>query len=507
MCQPFNGLPCRVAIVMRSDMPYFFFDVAKEIRSRWKAEIHAYCANKDQRDFYATLDRDSVFASLTISNSLADSLTDELPPRDMIVAEARTNEDKLGVTYNRLAVGNRHFGRGYALAGSGHPRSRISNAVTNERLMHAYNRLVSFWREALTSKDIELVIANSADIAIIARSLGIPYRGLFGSRHQNLHYWGDDEYRNSKAISAKLSQLKRQGRQGAEELTEPYFLAQVNRAKVQSLMTLSQTLRQMALQIIRHLYWRFHGYEKARGYYLRDELRLFWNRYRDWRRLTDQKMTPLSALRDKPFVFYALQTEPETQIHQTSPEYFFQMEAIASLSRDLPAGITLVVKETPYGIGRRPVDFYDQILALKNVVMLRIDEDGFAVVQAARAVAVIVGTTGHEAAILGKPVISFGQHNMYGGLPHVFVVKSSDDLRSCIAASLSAAFDSERAKSDGQLFLRAIVECSFDMKNYSYHQKHEFSRTAVAHAVSNLADTLAFECANVTSIGAAASTV
>ena len=66
-----------------------------------------------------------------------------------------------------------------------------------------------------------------------------------------------------------------------------------------------------------------------------------------------------------------------------SPEYFYQLSCIAALSRDLPAGAILVVKETLAATGRRPRDFYAQIKEFKNVVMLDIRELGLEVVRAA----------------------------------------------------------------------------------------------------------------------------
>lgn len=483
-------VPRNIALVFRSDTPNFLMDLARALRSRFGAAIHGYCSTKEQLRFYREANSDGVLATLTCANPLVDALEDELPPRDAIVAEARRNEDALGVTYHWLAIGNRHLGRAYAIAGTRHPGSRIADSVTGDKLLHAYNRLVAFWRGEITSKSIDLLLANANEVAVIARSLDVPYRGLFGSRHKNLYYWGDDEFRGSRRVWERYRELEAQGATANEDLFEPYLLAQVNHARARNLMTLPQVARLGALQIARHAYWRLRGYEKARGYYLGDELRMFGRRYADWKRLQGRMVKPLSALAGSPYVFYALQTEPETQIHQTSPEHFFQLEAIASLSRDLPAGVTLAVKETPHGIGRRPRHFYDQIASFKNVVMLDIDESGFAVVQGAKAVAVIVGTTGHEAAILGKPVISFGRHNLYCCLPHVFTIADSAELHAVLRRALSPDFDAASARRAGRLYLRAVVETSFDMEGYTYHEKTAYSQRVVQSCIDNLAESL-----------------
>ena len=100
---------------------------------------------------------------------------------------------------------------------------------------------------------------------------------------------------------------------------------------------------------------------KARGYYTGEELRYFIRRWRDRRALTGTRLAKLSDMKGTRFVFYPLHTEPETALLQLSPEYFYQLSAIAALSRDLPAGVMLAVKETYEAIGRRPADFYGQI--------------------------------------------------------------------------------------------------------------------------------------------------
>jgi hypothetical protein len=148
------------------------------------------------------------------------------------------------------------------------------------------------------------------------------------------------------------------------------------------------------------------------------------------------------------------------------------------------------VKETPYGIGRRPPHFYDQIARLHNVVMLSVDEPGFEVVRAAKAVAVIIGTTGHEAAILGKPVISFGRHNLFDELPHVFVVTDQAELRVLLGRALDARFDAEGARRAGRLFLRAVIETSFDMEDYTYHDKSAYGVHVVQRCVDALLNSL-----------------
>lgn len=470
-------------------MPTLLRDIAVELKARLGCAVHGYAGSPDQVGFFVGQNADGVYDTITEAASPLRALGERLPPRGEIVATARGYEEKLGCTYNRLAVGNRHFGRGYALLGPGHPRSRYSERSRYLHLLHGFNRVFQFWESEIAAKRLDLVLGASTELALIARAHQVPYRGLFGARHRNLHYWGHDEFCAAPAVEARYRALVEAGADGLD-ITEPYALATQNHERMAAGTTLPRTLARIGVHGLKVMKWRTLGYEKGRGYYYRDEAALMLRRWRDWRRLNGPDVRRLAALGDARFVFFPLQTEPETSIHQGSPEHFFQHAALAALARDLPAGHLLAVKETPFGIGRRPPGFYDQVAALKNVVWLAVDERGFDVVKRADAVATIVGTAGFEAAALGKPVISFGRHNSYGFLPHVFVVGDEARLKDIVAEALSPGFDHGAAARAGRRFVRAVADTSFDLGAYDYRTKGNHTPEAVRTCVDHLLATL-----------------
>ena len=84
------------------------------------------------------------------------------------------------------------------------------------------------------------------------------------------------------------------------------------------------------------------------------------------------------------------------------------------------------------------------------------------------SVASISSSAAFEAVVMGKPVISFGRHNIFEFLPHVFNVKDLGNLKPALNFALSPEFNPETARKDGEKFLRAVVETSFDMRDYDY---------------------------------------
>lgn len=474
-----------VAICARAESRFFMLDVAHYLKEKWGSRIHLYCNNVEDVKFYTALDAEGVLSSINDSGVLLDSLKEDARPDEQaIIKIAREYEQRLGITYNLLSVSDRHLGRGYALGGFRHPRSRYSEESEYIDLVHAFNRTVRYWEEQLQIRGVGLVVNGSKESAVVCRMLGIHYRTLALSRRDNLYYWAQDEFFKNSEIEA-IFWKTRHIKADPVVLDKPYLSHQVMREKFRKEFRLINVTKTLILETARYIYWKVRRRKKAEGYYLRERLRHQVARWKDFRWLGQHACSRLSEI-NVPFVFYPLQTEPETSLQRLSPEYFFQLGAIASLARDLPAGVMLAVKETPAAVGRRPRDFYRQVRELKNVVFLDTFELGVDVVRKAEATATISGTAGFEAAVMGRRVIAFGQHNIYNFLPHVAVIRGHGDLRTALENIFSQDFDEGCAVADGVCFYNAVKACSFDMRDYDFVNVKKFDKAAVADAAEAL---------------------
>lgn len=478
-----NSTLSRIFVIPGSATRFVQLDIFRLLKTNHGSEIHLFCNTKQDMRFYEPYRESGAIDSVNQMCTLYQNVSAKGLDSAAVLERAKAHEARLGCTYNHLAVSDRHLGRGYALGGFGHPRSRYSELTSYTQMMHAYNETLDFWESEIAARAPTLFIGGSKIISTIARAHGIPYRFMAGARYQNYFYWADDEYFSSPNLAAAFAASD--GAAGAD-IEIPYHDHVVNRARFLKTARLSGLVRLIALTLARRLYWRLRGYEKGRGYYLMAELAFFVRRWRDGRRVIGSDMYRLSDLEGRSFVYYPLHTEPETALQTLSPEYFFQLSCIAALSRDLPAGVTLAVKETLAATGRRPRDFYAQIKEFKNVAMLDVRELGLEAARAATAVATITGTGGFEAAIMGKPVISFGRHNLYGLLPHVRVITDEARLKDDLAWALSGNFDSAAARADGIRFLSAVVATSFDMGGFDTANGKNFDDLAVQRAYENL---------------------
>lgn len=476
----------RIAFSARSQTRFFDLALLRSIKNRFGSEIHLYCYGPQEVIFYRK-HGDGLFASITDANVLAKSCTETSLDEEQVFERARLIEDKIGITINRMIVPHRHFGRGYCLGGYYHPRSRQSENTTYVQVVHAFCETLSFWEREFSEKRITVCLNAGNEAARIARILDIPYRVMIGSRVGNLHCWAWNELYENPEFERRWNEISDVG---DVDLITPYFGHVKSRKIFQSRFGLKATLKQMFLVLARFAYWKLRRYEKGKNYYVADSVRHQFRIWRQYRRYQKIATTKLSDLKGKRFVFFPLHVEPETALHGISPEYFYQHSMIAAVSRDLPAGIYLAVKEAYGSIGRRPNTFYRQINDLKNVVLLDCWEQGIECAREADAVVTICGTVGLEAVVAGTPVIAFGHHNLYNFLPSVRVVHDERLLASYLYKALFASDVKKRTRNEGRRLLRAIIDCSFDMGNYHYNDIENFNLATIEFAGQALAKSL-----------------
>ncbi|MBM3567487.1 MAG: hypothetical protein FJX46_01885 [Alphaproteobacteria bacterium] len=438
------------------------YPILAALKRRTGARIHYYCGFPEQSDYLRKFDRAGVFDTIHVAPQTVLAALRPVGGDAEIVDRARILERKLGVTLNLMAVADRHLGRGYALGGSRFFRSRASQCGYIGMLA-AFVEVLEYWFDHMSRNRFDLVFGGSGEVWRVARALGIPFRILTTNRIDTGFYWAEDRFGGHAGVAA--------GFHGAEAGEIPpitgYLQDLIDRTNFFRAATLSGAVRDIARRLWRSAKGRIRNETKAtQGYWLRDEIAFALRRWWHFRALSGPHAAKLTALENRPFVFYALQQEPEAMVGLVSPEFFFQQAAIAALSRDLPAGVMLAVKETVHAVGLRPAEFYRQIAELKNVVMLDVAERGIDIARKAAATVTMTGTVALEAALMGKPVLVFGRNNSFNLLPHVSVIRSFDDIRPALERALAGAIDPDRARLDAARYFKALSGFSFPLTDY-----------------------------------------
>ncbi len=111
------------------------------------------------------------------------------------------------------------------------------------------------------------------------------------------------------------------------------------------------------------------------------------------------------------FIYYPLQTTPESSINTPAPYFIDQLRAIDAIRYAMPNDHLLVIKEHPVGgIPVRPVSFMRAVRRRAGVVVAQYRTDSRALVERAACTVSVTGTATLEAFLLGKPSLSLGSN-------------------------------------------------------------------------------------------------
>ncbi|MCI5225300.1 MAG: hypothetical protein D3918_01265 [Candidatus Electrothrix sp. AX2] len=122
------------------------------------------------------------------------------------------------------------------------------------------------------------------------------------------------------------------------------------------------------------------------------------------------------------YLFYPLHFEPEVSLQVFGKPFQNQIETVRNLALSVPVTMKVVVKEHPRSLGFRKLSYYKKLLAIPNVRLVDPFLPAKNIIEHADVVAVVSGSIGLEAAILGKPVLVLGTVN-YELLPDSMVRK------------------------------------------------------------------------------------
>lgn len=110
------------------------------------------------------------------------------------------------------------------------------------------------------------------------------------------------------------------------------------------------------------------------------------------------------------YVYMPLHLIPESSVFVKASYYVDECNLIEQISKSLPIGWKLYVKEHQAMLGERSFKFYKKVAQLHNVRVVQINyfKDPKPWIMNAKGVITITGTAAYEAALLGKKSIVFG---------------------------------------------------------------------------------------------------
>lgn len=164
--------------------------------------------------------------------------------------------------------------------------------------------------------------------------------------------------------------------------------------------------------------------------------------------------------KQRPFVYFPLHVQPEFTTDVRAPFLANQIALIENISKSVPAGFQILVKEHPGMKGERKINDYKPLTRLHNVQLLSPSIDSHELIRAAKAVLTITGSSAWEAILYGKPVIAFGPL-YYGFYPLIHQCKAIMDLPRIISQAIA------HSDSDHESLLKlvwSLLESAYELE-------------------------------------------
>lgn len=189
----------------------------------------------------------------------------------------------------------------------------------------------------------------------------------------------------------------------------------------------------------------------------------------------------------KNYVYVSLHYQPELSTSPMGGEFVHQLLMVELLSKSIPEDWHVIVKENYNQIGprahgerSRTKDLYDDLFSISNVKLASLSTPQWDLIDNARAVATVTGTTGWEAVVRGKPVFIFG-HAWYKGCEGVFYTPTYEDCKD-VLAKIEAGYKVDHEKV--RLFVHTLEQVGF--RGYTDTNFEKFSGISYEDNISAL---------------------
>lgn len=398
------------------------------------------------------------------------------PTADLEAAAMRF-ESEYGINIMDLVQADRHLGRGCYYSGGRHMKSLLASKANYWDSVSLIMELSEQLQQVFSERVVKAVVLGGVAslptklICVVARKNNVPIRRLSTGRLGSLYYWADDEFMRHSRISRDYIEAQPESNSDVDKLGG-YRSVQRARSSFMPLFTgrgvLSRLFRVAYSESRRAVgFFLFKERHKAiDSYFLHQKLLFPLNVYFEHRKLSRLVAKEASALPDK-YVFLPLHVEPEAALVILSPEFNSQVALIDFISKSLPAGVFLVIKENPIAVGRRPRGFYEWLASIPNVHLVGLGVSGFELAQGSAVTVTITSTAGFEASALGTPVVTFGQNNLYNALDHVRLITDLREIRPTIREFLRFTPEQRRKASiQGGKLVSAIRSICVDIGDH-----------------------------------------
>jgi|SaaInlStandDraft_5_1057022.scaffolds.fasta_scaffold21324_2 hypothetical protein len=386
-----------------------------------------------------------------------------------IFSEAERIENLYGKTMSIIMSEDRALGRGYIFNATAAPFVKRSIWSHRKKISQKLNEIL---RKEIICKDCDLVLKVNSDSIIkmiLDKNKGI-ILNLLSIKFGDRIFWCDDPYLSGTNLKKNIYNLLNDNTKNyVDHIEKPidYKIdSRSNEKNVTAKYTFFYTIKRVLMTIINELKVTVRRNRKKDSYIMFGWIPVILRNFFNYNYVKKIGVVPhvLSGYR---IVYFPLHLEPEIALLSRSPEFTNSMEAIAWISKSLPARTILVCKEQNLAFGVRPKSFYKQINMIGNIYFSHPSVSSWDWIKYCNIVSTITGTSGIEAVHFKKPVISFSKHYAINLLPSVRYANNYDSTKEAIDEMLNTKkYNDDLLSISKKALSTAQLVSSFDFPEY-----------------------------------------
>lgn len=227
-------------------------------------------------------------------------------------------------------------------------------------------------------------------------------------------------------------------------------------------------------------------YRQRSGYsILKDNIKKFFSIHYMLR--FQKRKTVDNTIGDAKFLYFPLHVDPEMSTMVLADKLTDQVAVIERISKSMPAGYKLLVKEHIPCIGMRPKGFYDRINSLPDVHLLSPFNDNFELLKKSILTVTMTGSAAWEAMKMGKtPLVLGNLHFLNIGEGIV----GCDNLNNLESSIKEAIHTKPARKIAVETYIATIMKEGFIMSTASIWFDDEHDKTSLKNAVKTIVDNM-----------------
>jgi len=171
-----------------------------------------------------------------------------------------------------------------------------------------------------------------------------------------------------------------------------------------------------------------------------------------------------AALSSMKYIYFPMHKETDLPLVMQAPRWHDQRNTIQVLAGALPYGYRILAREHRMNIGSRPGYYYDQLSKLPNVTLVDPFGDQFNYIRNASLVVTENGSSGWEALMFNRPLISLSR-TVYDGAGLSRKIVNQDEIGAEILKALAGPPLVDKEEHERRLgwMLDAEIETTFSM--------------------------------------------